>query len=337
MDNKLTRQEIAKKLGIDLSSIKRVKQYSGSSPASICEIILGEKKERAILKENTTKTEWIIYKTFSKYKELPLPKVLATSDRIEMPWILIRKVPRGIHPIKWKKTEFEKAIKTLAIVHAKFYDKPIEEELFDIRQITKDNWKETLVSLLERIEKATNIARMQKSSFPLTLEDIETIKELISEPNFPKRFFSVGQTLVHGDAWSYNFFISKAGTYLVDWQESKITSPAWEMLYFFDYSRIFVNGLKISLKPPQLTLEEITGLYLDELKSRGVTINSSDFEKALSAAAAFQIAYHWTKRVKPYAFYLRGGRYFINTVLRLFPDRKTVQRHFQELIEIATK
>jgi len=89
--------EVAQKLKVSSDQIKFKGDLTGTSTAKVSEISWGKDKE-GILKQNTTKEEWIIYSTLANKYRLPVPKIKAMSKTSEVPWILLEKIPKSIHP-----------------------------------------------------------------------------------------------------------------------------------------------------------------------------------------------------------------------------------------------
>jgi len=327
--------EVAKKLRISSDEIKFGKELVGTSTAKISEIFWGKNKT-GILKQNTTKTEWLVYSKIAKKHTIPVPKVLAISQSSEVPWILLEKIPRSIHPKDWDENHIKAALKEIAKLHSKFCGKIDGKELVDLPRLDKEEWTITRDVLLKKIDKAIKIAENYKGKTPLTKTDLETVRKDLKNKNFADNLFATGQTLIHGGTWTYNFLQSNSKIYLLDWQECVIAPPAWDFIHFYDLLPFQVEGIRVSLNEIPFTFKELLKIYMDELKKNKTHIKLTDFKKSLRAAVSLQIAHLWCPMLKPDVIYLKGGRYFVSRSLRLWPSRKAVRQHFNDLMSIRS-
>jgi len=325
--------ELAQKLKISSDQIKFKRELTGTSTAKVSEISWGKEKE-GILKQNTTKEEWMIYSTLVKKYKLPVPKIIAISKTNEVPWILLEKIPKSIHPRSWNKEHIEKALKEVAKINAKFYNNPILDTLNDLPIVNEENWNDIKRRLQNNIKKALKIAESHKGKTPLTKTNLETVRKDINSKDFLGRFLAAGRTLVHGGTWTYNFLQTDSKIYLLDWQESMIASPALDFIYFYDLLPIQAEGFRVKLVDRPFTLTEMQNIYFKELEKNKVKISKSKFKQSLQASISFQIAHLWAPMLKPDVILLRGGRYYIARSLRLWPSRKTMRKHYSDLMEI---
>ena len=225
--------EVAKKLKISSDKIKFGKDLVGTSTAKVSEISWGKDKS-GILKQNTTKTEWLVYSNITKKYKIPVPKVLAISQSSEVPWILLEKIPSSIHPKDWKEEHIVNALKEIANLHSKFCNNLDGKELTDLPRIDKEEWDITKNVLLDNIKKAIKITENYKGKTPLTKTDLEIVRKDIKSKTFVDNLFATGQTLTHGGTWTYNFLQSNSKVYLLDWQECIIAPPALDFIHFYD-------------------------------------------------------------------------------------------------------
>ncbi|MBY9001698.1 MAG: phosphotransferase [Candidatus Heimdallarchaeota archaeon] len=328
-------EEIAKELKCTVDEIKFRKNLSGTSTASVSEISWGKEKRVGILKQNTTKVEWLFYSKIASEYSVPAPKPIAFSKNSDMPWILIEKIPRGIHPKRWSKNHIEKAVKQLARFHAQFHNKEEEKIFDDFRKKTTIEWENTQKRLLDNIKRATQIAVNYEGKYPITKKEFDYVKKEINSKEFHERLLAGGTSLLHGDVWIYNFMQTPSCACLLDWQESFFGPPAWEFLYFYDLIPLLVDGFKIGTRVNPFTLDELIKIYHNEFKKAGGKMTLQQFRKSLKAAVSFQIAYFWARILKPYVINLHGGRYFIARTLRLLPSRKVMRAHFKNLLDIS--
>ncbi|MHA1200171.1 MAG: phosphotransferase [Candidatus Heimdallarchaeaceae archaeon] len=325
--------EVAKKLKVSVDDIKFRKDLVGTSTAKVSEISWGKSKN-GILKQNTTKTEWVVYSKIATKHKIPAPKVLAISQSSDVPWILLEKIPKSIHPKDWKEENIVSALKELAKLHSKFYNKTDIKELSELPRKDGSEWKSVKANLQTNIQKALKIAENYKDKTPLTKTDLETVKKDLNSKVFLENLLSAGQTMIHGGTWTYNFLQTNSKIYLLDWQECVIAPPACDFIHFYDLLPFQVEGFRVKLNEIPFTFKELQKIYLDELKKNKVTIKIADFKKSLRAAVSLQIAHHWCPMLKPDVIYLRGGRYYISRTLRLWPSRKAVRQHFTDLMGI---
>ena len=327
-------EEVAKKLKISANEIDFKKDLVGSSNAKVSEIAWG-KNNSGILKQNTTKTEWLVYSKIAPKHTIPAPKVLAISQTAEVPWILLEKIPESIHPKDWKEGNIVRALKELAKLHSKFYNNVEGKEFSDLPIINQTEWKSWHSKMQNNIDKALKIAENYKGKTPLTKTDIEIAKKDLNSKNYLERLLSTDITLIHGGTWTYNFLQTNSKIYLLDWQECMIAPPAIDFIHFYDLLPFHAEGLfRVQLDDLPLTFNELLKIYLDEIKKNKVNIKISEFKKSLKAAVSLQIAHVWCPMLKPEVIYLRGGRYFISRSLRLWPSRKAVRQHFTDLLNI---
>ncbi len=330
-------EEVAKKLKTPSEEIKIRRYLSGTSTAKVSEI-RWEKDKVGILKQNTTKVEWLFYSKIANKHNVPAPRVIAFSDTSDVPWVLISKIYRGVHPKKWDESNIDRAIKEIARLHAIFYNKEDNEEFEEFSKPFGVDWEKTKKGLIENLDRASKIALNYKSKTPLTKTELDKTKKIIKSKTFLADFLASGTTLLHGDTWSYNFMqSSQCIACLFDWQESFIGPPAWEILYFYDLLPFHIDGIKISLYDLPFSFDEVLKKYFDELEINGVKLKKVDFLKSLKAAVSFQIAYQWAPRLKPDVLYLRGGRYFVARSLRLLPSRSEMREYFKGLLAISEK
>ena len=325
--------EVAKKLKISADAIKFHKDLVGSSNAKVSEISW-DKDKTGILKQNTTKTEWLVYSKIAKKYKIPAPKVLAISQSSEVPWILLEKIPSSIHPKDWSEEHIKAALKEIAKLHSKFYDNVDVKEFSDLPRIDENEWESVKEVLLGNIQKALKIAENYKGKTPLTKTDLETVKKDLKSKNFTDRLFATGLTLIHGGTWTYNFLQTNSKIYILDWQECVIAPPAWDFIHYYDLLPFQVEGFRVKLNTIPFTFKELLKVYMDELKKNKINIKLADFKKSLSAAVSLQIAQHWCPMLKPDVIYLRGGRYYVSRTLRLWPSRSAVRQHFTDLLSI---
>jgi len=328
--------EVAQKLKTSSDQIKFRRELAGTSTAKVTEISWGKEKE-GILKQNTTKEEWIIYSSLVKKYKLPVPKIIAISKTSEIPWILLEKIPKSIHPKNWNKDNIEAALREVAKINSKFYNNPILDTLEDLPNVNEENWKDIKRNLQNSIKKAIKITESHKGKTPLTTTNLETVRKDINSKDFLVRFLAAGRTLIHGGTWTYNFLQTSTKTYLLDWQESMIASPALDFVHFYDFLPIHAEGFRVRFSERPFTLEELQDIYFDELEKNKVKINKTKFKQSLKASISFQIAHIWAPMLKPDVILLRGGRYFIARSLRLWPSRKTMRQHYTDLMEIRKK
>lgn len=325
--------EVAKKLKISAADIKFRKDLDGTSTAKVSEISWG-KSNTGILKQNTTKTEWIVYSKIAPKHKIPAPKVLAISRSSDVPWILLEKIPKSIHPKDWKEENIVSALKEIAKLHSKFYNITDKKEFSDFPRIDESEWKSVKANLQTNIKKALKIAENYKGKTPLTKTDLEIVKKDLNSKDFLEKLLSAGQTLNHGSTWTYNFMQTNSKIYLLDWQECIIAPPACDFIHFYDLLPFQAEGFRVKLNEIPFTLKELLKIYMDELKKNKVTIKMIDFKKSLRAAVSLQIANLWCPMLKPDVIYLKGGRYYISRSLRLWPSRKAVRQHFTDLLGI---
>ncbi|MHA1668441.1 MAG: phosphotransferase [Candidatus Heimdallarchaeaceae archaeon] len=328
-------EDIAKKLKVNPETIKVNKVLAGTSSAKVLDIEWGKEKKQGILKENTTKTEWLFYKLIAKNYDVPAPIPITISDTSEIPWILLNKVERGIHPKKWGKVEVEKAIKGLVKLHATFINKEEEKELEPFQKTFTKDWSKTKRILLENLDKAIKIAANYSTKTPVTKSEFEKVKKRIKAKNFTDSLLTCGTTLLHGETWTYNFTQSKECNCLIDWQECHVGPPAVEIVYFFDLLPFHVEGIKIGLKERPFSFDEIIKMYLAEMRKKGVKISLKDFKVTLQSAVFYQLARQWAPLLKPDVVYLKGGQYFVHRTLRLLPSRREMRKHFKNLLELG--
>ena len=141
MSNLSILDEVAQKLKTSSDQIRFRRELAGTSTAKVTEISWGKEKE-GILKQNTTKEEWIIYSNLAKKYKLPVPKIIAISKTSEIPWILLEKIPKNIHPKNWKKDNIEAALREVAKINSKFYNNPILDTLENLPNVNEENWKD---------------------------------------------------------------------------------------------------------------------------------------------------------------------------------------------------
>ncbi len=325
--------EVAKKLKIDSKEIKFRKDLVGTSTAKVSEISWGKSKI-GILKQNTTKVEWLVYSKIATKHKIPTPKIIAISKSSDVPWILLEKIPKSIHPKDWTKENIEAALREIAKLHSKFYNKTDSKEFDNIPVVNEIEWKTIKSNLISNINKALKIAEHYEGKTPLTKTDLEIVKKDLNSKDFIKKFLSSGQTLIHGGTWTYNFLQTSSKIYLLDWQECVIAPPAWDFLHFYDLLPFHVEGFRVKLNELPFTFNELLKIYIDEMKKNKINIKLADFKKSLRAAVSIQIAHLWSPLLKPDVIYLKGGRYYISRTLRLWPSRKAVRQHFSDLLEI---
>ncbi len=333
MSNLSILDEVAQKLKVSSDQIKFKGDLTGTSTAKVSEISWGKDKE-GILKQNTTKEEWIIYSTLAKKYKLPVPKIKAMSKTSEVPWILLEKIPQSIHPRNWDKFHVEKALKEVAKINAKFYNDPILDTLKDLPIVNEENWNDIKRKLQDNIKKALKIAESHQGKTPLTKTNLLSVRKDINSKDFLERFLAAGRTLIHGGTWTYNFLQTSSKVYLLDWQETMVASPALDFIYFYDLLPIHAEGFRVKLVERPFTLDEMQEIYFKELEKNNVKISKSKFKTSLKASISFQIANLWAPMLKPDVILLRGGRYYIARSLRLWPSRKTMRQHYSDLIEI---
>ncbi len=328
--------EIAKELNIDVEIIKVDKTIRGSSTTAIKQISLGENGELAILKERASYLEWFFYTNLTDKYNVPAPKLLASSKTSDGHWILLQKITKGLHPRKWGQKHFELAIRAIAQLHAQFYLKT--EELKKLGKVpeplNKENWENTRQQLIEDLRKSANTAKNYEKNTIINAEEFETLIEKIENPKFLDNLLACGTTLVHGDSWIYNIFQNKEGVYFIDWEDYFIGPSIWELIYFYDLSHYFVDGVKITYRKNPLDLDVIVSFYLDELNKNGVELNVIDFNRSFKAGLVFHMAYYWGRKYKPFTLYLKGGRYFVKRVLRLLPSRDDLREHIEKLLKL---
>ncbi len=329
--------EVAKKIKTSPEAIKVRKYLSGTSTAKVAEISW-EKNKTAILKQNTTKVEWLFYSKIASKYNVPAPRVIAVSKSSDVPWILISKIYRGVHPKKWDESNIKRALAEIARLHAQFYNKEDKKELEDFPKPFTIDWEKKKEDLIENLNKASKIAINYKGKTPLTKNDFEKAKKVIKSDTFVKDLLASGTSLLHGDTWTYNFMqSSQCIACLLDWQECFIGPPAWELLYFYDLLPFHVDGIKISLYELPFTFEEIAKIYFEEMEINGVKLKKADFLKSLKASVSLQIAQFWATQLKPDVLYLRGGRYFVARTLRLLPSRKEMRDYLKGLMSVVNK
>ncbi len=326
-------EEVAKKLKISAEEIKFRKDLAGSSNAKVSEISWGKNKS-GILKQNTTKTEWLVYSKIAPKHQIPAPKVLAISQSSEVPWVLLEKIPESIHPKDWDKENIIRALKEIAKLHSQFYNNVEGAEFSDLPKIDQSEWKAISSELQNNIAKALKIAENYKGKTPLTKSDLEIVKKDLKSKDYLEKLLSTGITLIHGGTWTYNFLQTDSEIFILDWQECIIAPPSWDFIHFYDLLPFHVEGFRVQLNEIPLSFNELLKIYLDELKKNKVNIKPSEFKKSLKASVSLQIAHLWCPMLKPDVIYLKGGRYFISRSLRLWPSRKAVRQHFTNLLNI---
>ncbi len=325
--------EVAKKLKVSADDIKFHKDLAGTSTAKVSEISWGKSKT-GILKQNTTKIEWIVYSKIAPKHKLPIPKILAISQSADVPWILLEKIPKNIHPKDWKEENIVSALKEIAKLHSKFYNITDSKEFSGLPRIDAEEWKSIKSILQSNINKALKIAEHYKGKTPLTKTDIEAVKKDLNSKTFIDNLLSAGTTLSHGGTWTYNFLQTSSKTYLLDWQECIIAPPACDFIHYYDLLPFQAEGFRVKLNDLPFTFKELLKIYMDELKKNKVTIKLADFKQSLRAAVSLQIARIWCPMLKPDVIYLKGGRYYVSRSLRLWPSRKAVRQHFTDLMGI---
>jgi len=328
-------EELAKNLKCSVDDIKFRKNLTGKSTANVSEITWGKKKKVGILKQNTTKVEWLFYSKIASQFDVPAPAPITFSKSSDIPWILLEKIPRGAHPRKWTKEHMEKAIKELAGFHAQFHNKEDEKVFEDFRKKTTKEWKSTKKRLLENLKRASKIAVNYQGKYPITKSEFDYVMKNLKSKNYINDFLAGGTSLLHGDAWIYNFMNAPNCLCLLDWQECFFGPPAWEFLYFYDLIPLLIDGIKVSTRVNPFTFDELLKIYHSEFKKQGGKVTLPKFKQSIKAAVSFQIAYFWAKILKPDVIHLHGGRYFIARTLRLLPSRKVMREHFEKLLELS--
>ncbi|MFW9853193.1 MAG: hypothetical protein ACFFDS_09630 [Candidatus Thorarchaeota archaeon] len=324
-------EEVAKKLKCKPEDIRFKKDLDGTSTARVSEVTWGKDKI-GILKQNTNKIEWLFYSKIAKNYKVPAPSPIAVSTSSDIPWILIEKIYRGIHPKKWEKNNIERALKELARFHAQFFNREEEKEFEQFPKLFTKEWDKTKDKLIKDLNKAIKIATQYKGKTPVTKTEFEQIKKKIKQEKFLNDILSVGTTLLHGATWCYNFMQSAKCSCLLDWKECFFGPPSLEILHFYDLLHFNVEGIKINLRSLPVTLDGLIKLYLSELKKKNITIKTSDFKETVKATVPFHFARQWAPILKPDVIYLHGGRYFVARTLRLLPSRKDIRQHYKDLL-----
>lgn len=323
--------EVAKNLKCKQEDIKFKRDLVGTSTAKVSEITWGKDKV-GILKQGVTKIEWLFYSRIVKNYKVPAPFPIAVSKSSDIPWILIEKISRGVHPKKWEKSNIERALKELAHFHSQFFSREEEKEFDQFPKLLTKDWDETKDKLIKDLNKAIKIASQYKGKTPVTKTEFEQIKKKIMKETFLKDMLAIGTTLLHGGTWCYNFMQSSKCTCLLDWKECFFGPPGWEILHFYDLLHFYVDGIKISLRELPVTLEGLIKLYVKELNKKNIAIKISDFRKTVKASIPFHFARQWAPILKPDVIYLHGGRYFVARTLRLLPSRKVIRQHYKDLL-----
>jgi hypothetical protein len=327
--------EVAKELKCSSEEIKFKRDLVGTSTAKVTEITWDKGKKNGILKQNTTKVEWLFYSKIATNYKVPAPFPIAFSKSSDVPWILLEKIQRGVHPKKWEKENIERALKELGYLNGQFQGKEEDDEFKGFPKPFTQDWENIKERLLENLEKATNIAIQYKETSPVTKTELEKIKKIINSKNFLEDYLICGTSLLHCATWTYNFMQSTKCSCLLDWQECSFGPPIREFLHFYDLIPFHVEGVKISIKENPFTLEEMMKIYLDAFRKNKGKIQLKDFKKSLKSAVAFHLANHWAPILKPDVIYLHGGRYFVARTLRLLPSRKVMRAHFKNLISLC--
>jgi hypothetical protein len=331
-------EEVAKKIKTTPEDIKFKKDLAGTSTAQVSEITWNKGEKFGILKQNTTKVEWLFYSKIAKNYKVPAPFPIAFSKSSDVPWILLDKIYRGVHPKKWGRDNIDRALSELAGFHAQFLGREEEKEFSQFPKLLTKDWETTKEKLNSNIDRAINIASQYSEKTPVTKTEFERVKKTINSEGFIEDILFSGTTLLHGATWVYNFMQSKKCSYLLDWRECHFGAPATEILHFYDLFPFSVEGIfdiKISLREQVYTLDEIIKIYITAIRKNEGKILIKDFKKSIKASVAFHIAHHWAPILKPDVIYLHGGRYFVARTLRLLPSRRVMREHFKNLLAIG--
>jgi hypothetical protein len=336
MNNSPILEEVAKKLKCSPDEIKFKRDLVGTSTAKVSEIIWDKGKKNGILKQNTTKVEWLFYSKIATNYKVPAPFPIAFSKSSDLPWVILEKIQRGVHPKKWEKANIERALKELGYLNGQFLGRESEKEFDGFPKPFTQDWERTKEKLIENLDKAINIAQQYADKTPITKTEFEKVKKVIKSKNFLDDILICGTSLLHGATWTYNFMQSAKCSCLLDWQECFFGPPALEFIHFHDLIPFHVEGVKISLKENPITLDDMMKKYLEAVRKKKGKIALKDFKKTLKPAVAFHIAAHWAPILKPDVIYLHGGRYFVARTLRLLPSRRVMRTHFKNLISMCS-
>ena len=328
-------EEVAKKLKCTPEDIKFKRNLVGTSTAKVSEITWDKGTKNGILKQNTTKVEWLFYSKIAMNYKVPAPFPIAFSKSSDLPWVLLEKIQRGVHPKKWEKPNIERALRELGYLNGQFLGRESEEEFEGFPKPFTQDWESTKARLVENLDKAINIAKQYKDKTPITKTELEKVKRTINSKDFLNDILINGTSLLHGATWTYNFMQSAKCSCLLDWQECSFSPPVLEFLHFYDLIPFHVEGVKISVKENPFTLDEMIKIYLESIRKNKGKIPLKDFKKSIKLAVAYHIAYHWAPILKPDVIYLHGGRYFVARTLRLLPSRRVMRSHFKNLISLC--
>ncbi|MCK4844989.1 MAG: hypothetical protein KAS95_04900, partial [Candidatus Heimdallarchaeota archaeon] len=176
--------EISKQLDCSKDEIRITKKLHGKSSAKTYQLRIRKEKINVIFKDQTTLNEWLFYKEITPNYEVPAPKTIAISKSSDVPWILIEKVAKGLHPKKWTKEDITNALKAIACFHSKFYLKVEQKRFKDFPKLTIKEWSYKKKELCENLNKAKLVANNYEDVIPITIEEIERVKKEISKPNY---------------------------------------------------------------------------------------------------------------------------------------------------------
>lgn len=288
----------------------------------------------AILKQDTNQREWLFYSQISQHYDVPVPEVYAYSDDKEVKWVLFKKIVKGIHPKKYEKKHIERAVQALAKLHSTFIEKHTDQLFKTIPKPYLKPWEEEKGILLANLEQGIRKAQNFYQSTPLDKEVFEQAKEDILSENFLEDLLACGNTLLHGDTWTYNFMQPKDEIYLLDWEQYFFGPSAYELIYFYDLLSLVVDGMKVELRDVPYEFEDIANMYINECKIHGWEIDRQAFSKSLKRAVSLQMAYHWATTVKPHSIYLKGGLHFVRRMLRLMPSLEETRTHLDKILKI---
>ena len=328
-------EELAKKLKCSPEEVKFKRDLVGTSTAKVSEITWDKGKKNGILKQNTTKVEWLFYSKIATNYKVPAPSPIAFSKSRDLPWILLEKIQRGVHPKKWEKENIERALKELGYLNGQFQGREDDDEFEGFPKPFTQDWDNIKERLIDNLDKAINIAKQYKETSPVTKTELEKVKKIINSKDFLENYLICGTSLLHCATWTYNFMQSSKCSCLLDWQESSFGPPIREFIHFYDLIPFHVEGVKISVKENPFTLDEMIKIYLEAFRKKKGKIQLRDFKKSIKPAVAFHLANHWAPILKPDVIYLHGGRYFVARTLRLLPSRRVMREHFKNLISLC--